>query len=94
MEKLQEMRLCLNTLRNLEEQKLFLVIFYMENITGYRPQILNDNPILDYKYQFFKYHYLAELATSAALYNGLIYQSTLPVYSLEGVKYELSDNFI
>ncbi len=85
----QNIKACLLYLKMLEENKLFLTIFHMELVTGQRPFILNENPSLDLKYQYFKYRYLKELATSKSLYMMLDYNAN----RLERVNYELSANY-
>ncbi len=80
---------CLYYLQMLEENKLFLTIFHMELVTGQRPSILNENPSLDLKYQYFKYRYLKEIATSQALYMMVEYNAN----RLERGNYELSANY-
>ena len=63
------------SLRRLEEGKLFLRILQLELITGYKPQELQNNQILNLKYEYFKYQYLKEIATSRAIIAGLNYEA-------------------
>ncbi len=64
-------------MRKLETAKLFLRILQLELITGYKPQELQNNQILNLKYEHFKYQYLKEIATSRAIIDGLNYEANL-----------------
>ena len=68
----QNLNACIDYLQALERQKLMLMLLNVELSTGYRPSILDENSIIDRRYQYFKYRYLNEIATSVVLKNTFI----------------------
>jgi len=63
----QEMLSCLQYMKYLENNKMFLYAYHEELITGRTPLLIEIFPNLELRYYKFKQQYLMELATSKYL---------------------------
>ena len=79
---------CMEYIKQLQTQEMFLLAFYQEMITGRVNDKILENPLLMVKYHYFKQQYMMEMATSKALIEQQYYLNSLnnnsyPEYVLE-----------
>lgn len=75
----QEIKDCLQHLKYLESQKLFLYCFYYELYTQEKPPIIMQNPQYSVGYEYFKYQYLQQRACASTLINEQYYLADITV---------------
>lgn len=87
----QEMLSCLQYMKYLENNKMFLYAYHEELITGRTPLLIEIFPNLELRYYKFKQQYLMELATSKYLLEQQYYLNYINTrklnynYTLDGV---------